>query len=108
VPFLVRWPGKIPAGSLSNGIQTHEDVFATLAAAAGIPRIREKLKKEARVCIDGGNNLDYWLGKSKLSSSPSLTSDYCLAFSPDLRALSFTSILKRSFWESPSFPNASR
>ena len=67
VPFLVRWPGKIQAGSLSNGIQTHEDVFATLASAAGIPSIREKLKKEARVYIDGENNLDYWLGKSKES-----------------------------------------
>jgi len=68
VPFLVLWHGKIPAGSISNGIQTHEDVFATLAAAVGIPNVREKLKKEAKVYIDGENNLDYWLGKSKQSA----------------------------------------
>jgi hypothetical protein len=36
VPMLVRWPGKDPGGQdVSNGIQTHEDMFTTLAAAAG-------------------------------------------------------------------------
>ena len=35
VPLVVRWPGRIPAGSVSNGIQSHEDLFVTLAAAAG-------------------------------------------------------------------------
>jgi hypothetical protein len=33
VPFLVKWPGKIKPGTVSNGIQNHEDAFATLAAA---------------------------------------------------------------------------
>src|SRR5262249_58169357 len=37
VPCLVRWPAKIPAGSVSNGIQSHEDLFGTLAAAGGPP-----------------------------------------------------------------------
>ncbi|MGT2489594.1 sulfatase-like hydrolase/transferase [Cupriavidus basilensis] len=34
VPCLIRWPGKIRAGSDLNGIQSHEDLFVTLAAAA--------------------------------------------------------------------------
>ena len=45
VPLVVRWPGKIPAGSASNGIQSHEDCFVTLAAAAGAADIKEELLK---------------------------------------------------------------
>ena len=36
---LVKWPGKIKPGSVSNGIQNHEDLFVTLAAAAGMPNL---------------------------------------------------------------------
>ncbi len=60
VPLLVRWPGHIPAMSVSNGIQTHEDLFTTLAAAAGESDVVSRLKKEAGVCIDGVNNLPTW------------------------------------------------
>lgn len=35
VPFFVRWPAKIPAGSVARGPGGHLDVFATAAAAAG-------------------------------------------------------------------------
>ncbi len=60
VPLLVRWPARIPKGSVSNGIQTHEDLFSTLAAAAGVDDVRRKLRNEANVCIDGVNNLSHW------------------------------------------------
>ena len=76
VPMLVRWPGKIPQGSELNGIQSHEDVFTTLSAAAGVPDIRERIAKgdklgtevEHKNYIDGVNNLDYWTGKSDKSA----------------------------------------
>ena len=76
VPMLVRWPGRIPAGSELNGIQSHEDVFTTLSAAAGVPDIRERIAKgdalgtgvEHRNYIDGVNNLDYWSGKAPESA----------------------------------------
>jgi arylsulfatase len=76
VPMMVRWPGKIPAGSELNGIQSHEDVFTTLSAAAGISDIRERIAKgdklgtevEHKNYIDGVNNLDYWTGKSDKSA----------------------------------------
>ena len=42
VPLLVKWPGKIKPGTVSNAIQNHEDVFATLAAAAGMPGSQER------------------------------------------------------------------
>ena len=71
VPHLVKWPAKIKAGSVSNQIQNHEDVFVTLAAAAGLPDIKEKLLKghemngtKYKVHLDGYNQLDFWTGKS--------------------------------------------
>ncbi len=60
VPWLIRWPARIPAGSVSNGIQTNEDVFTTLAAAAGVPDVATKLKASHKVMIDGVNNLAHW------------------------------------------------
>ncbi len=35
VPFLVRWPGRVPAGTTSNAMIGLVDVFATLAAVVG-------------------------------------------------------------------------
>jgi arylsulfatase A-like enzyme len=76
VPMLVRWPGRIPAGSERNGIQSHEDVFTTLSAAAGVPDIRERIAKgdklgtavEHKNYIDGVNNLEYWRGTAEESA----------------------------------------
>jgi arylsulfatase len=66
VPCVVRWPGKIPAGMVSNDIMAHQDWFTTLIAAAGDPDINEKLKKghqagskRFKVHIDGHNFLPY-------------------------------------------------
>jgi len=75
VPIVVRWPGKIPAGSVSNGIQSHEDLYVTLAAAAGAADIKEELLKGKKmgamtykVHLDGYNNLDHWMGKAEKSA----------------------------------------
>lgn len=35
VPFLVRWPGKVKAGSVSTKTITHTDFFATAVSVAG-------------------------------------------------------------------------
>ncbi len=64
VPMLIRWPGVVPADSVSNGIQTHYDLFTTLAAAAGIPDVAAKLKASHQVKIDGIDNLAHWQGKA--------------------------------------------
>lgn len=76
VPMLVRWPGKIKPGTELNGIQSHEDLFTTLSAAAGVTDIRERIAKgdklgtdvEKKNYIDGVDNLDYWTGKSEKSA----------------------------------------
>ncbi|WP_375177536.1 arylsulfatase [Marinobacter mobilis] len=67
-PFLVRWPGHIPAGLRLNGISSHEDVLPTIAAAAGRPNIIEELRESHDVMIDGVNNLDYWTGQAEASA----------------------------------------
>jgi arylsulfatase len=74
VPAFVRWPGKFPAGAMVNGIVAHEDWLPTFAAAAGDPRIKEKLLagvglngRSYKNYIDGYNQLDYLSGKVKES-----------------------------------------
>lgn len=75
VPMLVKWPGQIKPGSEFNGIQSHEDLYVTLAAAAGMSNLKQELlagKKMGdmtyKVHLDGYNNLDYWTGKTERSA----------------------------------------
>jgi len=65
---MLKWPGKIEPGQILNGIQAHQDMFTSLAAAAGVPDVAEKIKVEKKQYIDGVNNLDYWTGKSAESN----------------------------------------
>jgi len=72
VPALVRWPGKIPAGVVSNEIMSHLDWMPTLLAAAGEPEITSKLKQghmvgetKFRVHLDGYNFLPYFTGQDQ-------------------------------------------
>ncbi|WDT75921.1 MAG: arylsulfatase [Candidatus Manganitrophus sp.] len=74
VPLAVRWPGKVPAGAVSNEIIQHHDWLPTFLAMAGEPNIAEKLKKgyqagdkTFKVHIDGYNLLPYLTGKEKKS-----------------------------------------
>jgi arylsulfatase len=45
VPAIVRWPGKVPANTVANGIMSGMDWFPTLVAAAGNPNITDELLK---------------------------------------------------------------
>ncbi|EJA7338286.1 TPA: arylsulfatase [Vibrio parahaemolyticus] len=72
VPAMVRWPGKIKAGSVSNDIMHHMDWMPTLVAAAGDDNIKEKLLKgysaggeKFKVHLDGYNFLPYLTGKEE-------------------------------------------
>ncbi len=72
VPCFIRWPGKIKAGSVLNGICSHQDMLSTLAAAAGDPDVNQKLLKGCKVGgktfkvhIDGFNLLPYLTGEEK-------------------------------------------
>ena len=48
VPCMIRWPGKIKPGSVSNEIVSGHDWLPTFLAAAGEPDIKEKLLKGTR------------------------------------------------------------
>jgi arylsulfatase len=75
VPLLARWPGKIKAGSVCNGIVQHHDWLPTFLAMAGEPDVVEKLKKgnyeangkKFKNCIDGYNLVPYLTGEVKES-----------------------------------------
>ncbi len=48
-PAIVRWPGKVPAGKVENGIISGLDWFPTFVAAAGNPNIKEELLKGKKI-----------------------------------------------------------
>src|SRR4030088_680777 len=69
VPAMIRWPGKVPAGKVENGIISGLDWFPTFLAAAGNPNIVEELKKGKqigdrtyKVHLDGYNQMDMITG----------------------------------------------
>jgi arylsulfatase len=60
-PFIIRWPGKVPAGRVNNEIVHIVDMYTTLAHAGGaeVPKDR---------AIDGVDQLDFFLGKQETSN----------------------------------------
>jgi len=75
VPCLIRWPGRIQAGSVSNDIISALDWMPTLVAAAGDPDIKDKLLKghqaagkTFKVHLDGYNQLPYLTGQQPKSA----------------------------------------
>ncbi len=68
VPTLVRWPGHIPAGTVSHEIFSHLDWVPTLMAAVGVDDLKDTLKQSCpedgstKFCatyLDGYNQLPY-------------------------------------------------
>ncbi len=71
VPAMVRWPARIPAGTVLNGIVSHADWFVTLLSAAGVPEIADKLRGGTdlngrcyKVHLDGYDQLAYLTGEA--------------------------------------------
>lgn len=74
VPAFVRWPAKLPAGKVLNGIVSHQDWLPTLLAAAGQPEVVASVRKGVklggktrRVHLDGFNLLPYLSGETESS-----------------------------------------
>jgi arylsulfatase len=71
IPMMVRWPGVIEPGQVSNEIISNIDWFPTLLAAAGGGDIRKEMAdgmrangKNFKVHLDGYNFLPYFKGES--------------------------------------------
>jgi arylsulfatase A-like enzyme len=69
VPFIIRWPGNVPAGAVSNEIVHEVDTYTTLASLAGgqIPTDRP---------IDGVDQSDFFLGRQEKSNREGFVA-YC-------------------------------
>ncbi|MBL7865183.1 MAG: sulfatase-like hydrolase/transferase, partial [Cyclobacteriaceae bacterium] len=65
-PCVIRWPGRIPSGQVSNEMIHEVDLFATIAAAAGSPQIVPQDR-----AMDGVNQLAFLEGKQKKSNRES-------------------------------------
>jgi arylsulfatase A-like enzyme len=70
VPTLIKWPGLIKPGTVSNDIFSHMDMLPTIMAAVGVPDVKEQLMKGMKVGdktfkvhIDGYNVTDSFAGK---------------------------------------------
>ncbi len=61
VPFILRWPGKVSAGRVSNEIVHEVDTFATLAHIAGAAVPPDRI-------IDGVDQTDFLLGQQEKSN----------------------------------------
>ncbi len=74
VPAMVRWPGKIKPGQISNGIVAHHDWLPTLLAMAGDTAVTDKLLKgyqigdmTYKVHLDGYNLIPFLTGRAEKS-----------------------------------------
>jgi arylsulfatase len=61
VPFIIRWPGRIPSGRISNEIVHEVDAFTTLNRMAGLSVPHDRP-------IDGVDQTNFLLGTSEKSN----------------------------------------
>ena len=107
VPAMVRWPGRIEAGSVTNEIVHHMDWFPTFAAAAGVDDIKENLldgysssalDRDYRVHLDGYNILPLLTGQVDVSPRKEV---FYFSDTGDLTALRYVD-WKLVFMEQPT------
>lgn len=92
-PCIIRWPGKVPAGRVSNEIVHVTDLFTTLARVAGaaIPDDRP---------IDGVDQLDFFTGRRDISAREG----FLYYIKSELRAVKWRNWKMHLVWEPE--PNA--
>jgi arylsulfatase len=103
VPCIARWPGKIKAGTVENGMFSGLDWFPTFVAAAGDAEITGKLLKGAKLGdreyknhLDGYNQLDLLTGKG-----PSKRREFFYFGGPSLGAVRLDD-MKFTFFQQPA------
>lgn len=88
VPFIIRWPGRIPAGQVSNEMVHVTDLFTTLSRIGGaaIPADRP---------IDGQDQFDFFTGAR--ATSP--REGFLFYIKNDLRAVKWRHWKLHFYWE---------
>lgn len=97
VPFIMRWPGKVPAGAVNNAIVHLVDIFPTLAAFAGakVPDDRP---------IDGIDMADFFLGKREDSGREG----FVIYVGDDLRAVKWRNWKIHYAWQETKYSPVER
>ncbi|MEN8193287.1 MAG: arylsulfatase [Bacteroidota bacterium] len=93
VPAMIRWPGKIEAGSVSNNIVHHMDWLPTFASIAGNKNAKSELlegttwgDRSYKVHLDGYDISDMLLGKTDKTERKEI---YYFSDDGDLTALRY-------------------
>ncbi len=88
VPFIVRWPGRVPAGQVSNEVVHVTDIFTTLARLGGaaVPADRP---------IDGVDQMPFFMGRQPKSSREG----FPFYIKNDLRAVKWRDWKLHFYWE---------
>jgi arylsulfatase len=88
VPFIMRWPGRVPAGRSSNEVVHVTDLYATLAAVAGaeLPQDRP---------IDGVDQLAFFTGRQEKSAREG----FLFYIKSELRAVKWRDWKLHFYWE---------
>jgi arylsulfatase A-like enzyme len=85
VPFLIRWPGHIPAGGVSNEMMHEIDLFPTLGKIAGADIPTDRV-------IDGVDETAFLLGKQENSNR-----DFIAVFKADISKPELYAVKWRNF-----------
>lgn len=88
VPFIVRWPGRVAPGRVSNEIVHVTDLYATLAGAAGAPLPQDRP-------IDGVDQMPFFLGESPKSAREG----FAFYIKNELRAVKWRDWKLHFYWE---------
>jgi arylsulfatase A-like enzyme len=92
VPFVVRWPGVIPAGEVSTAPLTALDLLPTLLAAARVPEPEGLL-------LDGGARWHWWQGVA--ATEEELRRPFYATYGVGKQAVPAGHSMQRAMWRAP-------
>ena len=101
VPFMIRWPGKVPAGRVSNEMLQITDLYTTLAKLGGadIPTDR---------AVDGIDQRDFLLGKAEKSARDFYPIFLASIGAPELYAIKWRNYKLHFIWQERKYSLAQK
>jgi arylsulfatase len=96
VPFIISWPGKIPAGRVSNEMMHVTDVFTTLGKIVGAEMPTDR-------AIDGVDQSAFLLGKQEKSAREWFPVFQAIGPTPELYAMKWRNYKIHFIWQIREF-----